>query len=179
MFRRGLLATLIAAAVASSLMGLAACGSSIVGGASPQVVPLTDRDPAVPVAVPRLSGPGDISVGRPSARPTVVNLWASWCGPCKEEMPAVQRFSAANPEVRVVGIAIDDSRDAARQFAREVGVGFPLGFDADDRIGDGYAVSGLPTTLLLDQQGRLASTWAGPVTQADLEQLVAPLTEAG
>ena len=91
----------------------------------------------------------------------------------------MQRFSAANPEVRVVGIAIDDSRDAARQFAREVGVGFPLGFDADDRIGDGYAVSGLPTTLLLDQQGRLASTWAGPVTQADLEQLVAPLTEAG
>ena len=49
----------------------------------------------------------------------------------------------------------------------------------DDRVGDGYGISGLPTTLLLDQQGRLASTWAGPVTQADLERLVAPLMGTG
>jgi cytochrome c biogenesis protein CcmG, thiol:disulfide interchange protein DsbE len=161
-----------------SAIALSGCGSSMVGGAAPEVIPEADRAGATPVTVPRLSGAGALTVGQPDARPTVVNLWASWCGPCKDEMPAVQRFAAANPGVRVVGIAIDDSRDAARQFAREVGVLFPLGLDDDDRIGNGYGISGLPTTLLLDHQGRLASMWAGPVTQADLERLVSPLTSA-
>ena len=90
----------------------------------------------------------------------------------------MQRFAKANPGVRVVGIAIDDAPDAAREFAREVGVTFPLGVDEDDAVGDGYGVSGLPTTLVLDRQGRLAATWAGPVTEAELERLTSSLAGA-
>jgi peroxiredoxin len=78
----------------------------------------------------------------------------------------------------VVGIAIDDAPDSAREFAREVGVTFPLGVDEDDAVGDGYGVSGLPTTLVLDRQGRLAATWAGPVTEAELERLTSSLAGA-
>ena len=158
------------AVIVASAATIAGCGASTIGGV-PEVVPQADRPAAIPVSVPRLSGAGDLSVGRPSARPTVVNLWASWCGPCKEEMPAVQRFARSTPGVRVVGVAIDDAPDAARQFAREVGVTFPLGVDQDDRVGDAYGVTGLPTTLFLDRQGRLAATWAGPVTEAELTRI--------
>ena len=174
---RGIIALVIAPAAAAAVMLAAGCGSSSAGGGAAQVTPPADRPAAVPVSVPRVEGPGDITIGRPGARPTVVNLWASWCGPCKEEMPAVQRFATANPDVRVVGIAIDDAPDAARDFARQVGVKFPLGVDSGDGVGDGYGVTGLPTTFLLDRQGRLASTWAGPVTEADLTTLVSSLGE--
>jgi len=171
------LIALAAAPAAAAVLLAAGCGSTTAGGGAAQVTPAADRPAAVPVSVPRLGGPGDITIGRPGARPTVVNLWASWCGPCKEEMPAVQRFASANPGVRVVGIAIDDAPDAARDFAREVGVTFPLGVDSDDGVGDGYGVTGLPTTFLLDRQGRLASTWAGPVTEENLTTLVSSLGE--
>ena len=168
---------LAAASATTAVLLVAGCGSSSAGGSAAQVTPAADRPAAVPVSVPRIDGPRDLTIGRPGARPTVVNLWASWCGPCKEEMPAVQRFATANPGVRVVGIAIDDAPDAARDFAREVGVKFPLGVDSDDGVGDGYGVTGLPTTFLLDRQGRLASTWAGPVTEDDLTTLVSGLGE--
>lgn len=174
---RGTTALVLAPAVAAVAMLAAGCGSSVAGGGTPQVIPAADRPAAVAVSVPRLESPGEITIGRPGARPTVVNLWASWCGPCKDEMPAVQRFATATPGVRVVGVAIDDAPDAAREFAREVGVRFPLGVDSDDRVGDEFGVTGLPTTLLFDREGRLASTWAGPVTEADLTELVAGLQE--
>lgn len=174
--RRTTALVLSSLALAGSVLAASGCGGS-VSAVTPQVTPAADRPAAVPVSVPRISGTGDLTIGEPTARPTVVNLWASWCGPCKEEMPAVERFAAANPGVRVVGVAIDDAPDAAREFAREVGVSFPLGVDGDDRVGDEYGVTGLPTTLLLDRQGRLASTWAGPVTEADLEGLAAGLAD--
>jgi len=176
--RRSIIALVIAPAAAATMALASGCGSSSAGGAAAQVTPPADRPAAVPVSVPRLDGPGDLTIGRPGARPTVVNLWASWCGPCKEEMPAVQRFATATPGVRVVGIAVDDAPDAAREFAREVGVTFPLGVDSDDGVSDGYGFTGLPTTFLLDKEGRLASTWAGPVTEADLTTLVGSLEEA-
>ncbi len=176
--RARIAAVLATVALCGVGVGLSGCGSSSAGGAAPEVLPDDQRNSPVVVSVPRLNGAGDLVVGRPGARPTVVNLWASWCGPCKEEMPAVQAFADANRGVRVVGIAIDDAPDAAREFAREVGVTFPLGVDEDDAMGDGYGVTGLPTTFVLDAAGRLAATWAGPVTRAELERLTAPLVGA-
>lgn len=170
--------SLIAFAIVPVLALAAGCGTTSAGGADPDVTPPGAREPAARLSVPALDGDGTLAVGAPNARPTVVNMWASWCGPCKEEMPAVQRFADANPGVRVVGIAVDDSPDAARDFAREVGVTFPLGVDEDDAVGDGYGVTGLPTTLVLDRSGRLAATWAGPVTEAELGRLTASLAGA-
>lgn len=135
------------------------------------MLPEAEREPAARITVPALRGAGTISVGAPSARPTVLNLWASWCGPCREEMPEVQRFATSHPDVRVVGVAINDSPDAAVEFATEVGVRFPLGIDQGDRVADAHGVTGLPMTLILDRRGRVAATWAGPITAADLERL--------
>lgn len=174
---RSAIAVVVGSAVAAaSAAALAGCGGSVIGGV-PEVLPPADRPAAVPVSVPRLSGGGDMAIGSPGARPTVVNLWASWCGPCRDEMPEVQRFAQANRGVRVVGVAIDDAPESARRFAREVGVTFPLAVDDRDRMGRAYGVTGLPTTLFLDRQGRLAATWAGPVTEAELARISAGLAD--
>ena len=165
----------IALCCVPALAPLAGCGASSAGGTDPAIVAAASREAAANVSVPALSGTGRISVGAPNARPTVVNMWASWCGPCRQEMPAVQRFATTHPDVRVVGVAVNDQIDDARAFAKEVGVRFPLGFDADHQVADAYAVSGLPTTVVLDRQGRLAATWPGPVTDADLTRLTSSL----
>jgi thiol-disulfide isomerase/thioredoxin len=160
-----------AVCLVSALVPLAGCGGSSGGGSDPAVLAPGSREAAANLEVPALVGAGRIAVGAPNARPTVVNMWASWCGPCREEMPAVQRFASTHPDVRVIGVAVNDQIDDARAFAKEVGVRFPLGFDADHQVADAYAVSGLPTTVVLDRQGRLAATWPGPVTDADLARL--------
>lgn len=165
-------ARLVTLAIVVSLVTVVSgCGTSGAGGGSADVLSETEREPAARLAVPALRGAGMISIGVPSARPTVLNLWASWCGPCREEMPAVQRFARSHPGVRVVGVAINDAPDAAREFATEVGVRFPLGVDQGNRVADAYGVSGLPMTLIFDRRGRVAATWAGPITAADLERL--------
>jgi thiol-disulfide isomerase/thioredoxin len=143
----------------------------IVGSAGANVSTLAGSGSSTPFA----EGAGTLAVGVPGPRPTVINMWASWCGPCREEMPAVQRFASTHPDVRVVGVAVNDQTDDARAFAKEVGVQFPLAFDADHQVADAYAVSGLPTTIVLDREGRLAATWPGPVTDADLTRLTSAL----
>ena len=170
---------LVALALVPTAAGIAGCGASVGGESAAQLVPTAERESAAHLAVPALEGAGTLAVGVPGPRPTVVNMWASWCGPCRKEMPDVQRFAASHPGVRVVGVAVNDSVDDARAFAREVGVTFPLGFDRGDAVADAYAVSGLPTTVVLDREGRLAATWPGPVTSSDLARLTAQLVARG
>jgi thiol-disulfide isomerase/thioredoxin len=101
----------------------------------------------------------------------VLNFWASWCVPCRTEMPEFDRFATAHPEVTVIGVAVEDTEEAARAFAAEVGVGYPLGLD--DSIGDLYPRLGLPTTYVI-RQGVVVSKSDGALTFADLEALTSP-----
>ncbi len=162
-------------ALIPALALVAGCGTSSLGGGASDIVPSTSREPAAHLTVPALADQGTLAVGVPAARPTVVNMWASWCGPCRKEMPALQRFAAGHPGVRVIGVAVNDQMNDARAFATAVGVRFPLGFDIDHEVADAYAVTGLPTTVILDRQGRVAVTWPGPISAAELDRLTAQL----
>jgi thiol-disulfide isomerase/thioredoxin len=120
-------------------------------------------------------GGGRLDLGRAPGVPTVVNLWASWCGPCRDELPLVQQLSAAaGDRLRVVGVVSKDGRPQARAFAADAGATFPSAFDAQGDLMTKLGLRGLPYTYLLDAHGAVVYTQVGPVTSEDqLRALVA------
>jgi len=157
---RALLASLAALALAV----LTACDASD----ATRPAPPEDRRAAPELVLPRLDGPGRLRLAEYRGRPVVVNFWASWCGPCREEMPMLARFAQGQRRVAVLGVAVNDAPSDSRAFAREAGVRFPLGVDRDAATAGRFGVSGLPVTVFVDAQGRVVRTVAGPVDEADL-----------
>jgi thiol-disulfide isomerase/thioredoxin len=103
--------------------------------------------------------------------PLVVNFFASWCAPCREELPAFQRL-ADSGRVRVVGVATDDRRSASLALATDLGVSFPTLFDAGGELRRSRGVSALPLTLFIDAGGEVTS-YSGPaLTDETLVNLV-------
>lgn len=105
-------------------------------------------------------------------RPVILNLWASWCGPCREEMPALDAVAAANPGVFLIGVAVDDDPGAARRFAGEVGVSYALAIDEDDAVGSRYPSPGLPATFFIDSEGQIVRIAFGGVTEEQVQELI-------
>ena len=95
-------------------------------------------------------------------RPLLINLWASWCGPCREEMPALDQAAVANPEVAFVGIAVLDREEQARQFLAEVAIGFPTALDRNGEVAEALGVIGLPVTLIV-VDGEVVDEYRGPL----------------
>jgi peroxiredoxin len=102
----------------------------------------------------------------------VLNFWASWCLPCADEMPALEKFYQAHREqgVMVIGINVGESADNARAFAHKVGVTFPIALDADASIATRYGARGLPMTVMIDRAGFIRWSYLGQVSLALLEQ---------
>jgi thiol-disulfide isomerase/thioredoxin len=105
-------------------------------------------------------------------RPLFLNLWATWCGPCRAEMPILQDASEAHPEVRFVGVAIEDSERSVADFVAEIGVTYNIGLDDDNVVRDAYPTLGMPTTFLIDPGGSIAKTHIGIVTAETVEELL-------
>jgi thiol-disulfide isomerase/thioredoxin len=111
-------------------------------------------------------------------KPTVVNLWASWCPPCRREMPALQQAQAENPDVNVV--FVNQGEEPAVVVAFLDRQGLPLGnvlIDTQGSVGAAMGHSALPVTLFFDDQGSLAGTRVGELSPATLAQRLASLRE--
>ena len=87
----------------------------------------------------------------------MLNFWASWCGPCRWEMPAFERIAKefSDKEVVFVGLAVADRLQDASKFADRVGVTYPLALDRTGRIAVAYDVRSLPTTFFIDKEGQI------------------------
>ncbi len=139
----------------------------------------TDEPSADGSALPDVSfdcpGGGELDLARAPGVPTVLNLWGSWCPPCREELPLLQEFAdAAGERVRVVGLISKDGVPQADSFAADAGVTFPSAYDRDGRLMDELGVNVLPFTYLVDADGALVFTKVGSIASVDeLRALVA------
>jgi peroxiredoxin len=132
-------------------------------------------------------GRGAISAVRLSdyrGRVVVLNFWASWCGPCRQEMPEFQaEYARRGRDGGVVILAIDalslDSREAADRFIEDMGVTFPVAFDATGDVLERYRVRGLPSTFFIDRDGIVRGATFGPVFAGLLTEGIAKAEGGG
>ncbi|MEX0756612.1 MAG: TlpA disulfide reductase family protein [Acidimicrobiia bacterium] len=106
-------------------------------------------------------------------RPVVLNLWASWCIPCREEIPELSAFADANPDHVVIGVSVDVSASEAQAMVDELQPRYLVGIDATGRIRDRYPSVGMPFTVVIDARGAIRWSKAGGVTALELSQATA------
>jgi cytochrome c biogenesis protein CcmG/thiol:disulfide interchange protein DsbE len=116
----------------------------------------------------RLDGKGDLSIASLRGKTVVLNFWASWCGPCRDEMPLLQAGSKRWQGKNVVFVGIDakDVRDYARKFLARYGVTYPNVYDGKGSTIGRYGVTGYPETYFIDTTGKVRYRIAGPVQDA-------------
>jgi len=140
--------------------------------------------PAPPMAFTTFNGQR-FDLQELQGKPVVINFWASWCGPCRQEATVLERLwqTYGDSDVVFVGVDIQDSEKDARAFISEFGVSYPNGMDADGRISIDYGVIGIPVTFLVDRDGVVARRWVGGVRQSQitpwLDELVAGIAPSG
>lgn len=144
--------------------------------ARPAAVPAQPGDAMPAITLPDVEGTA-VDFARFRGRPLVINVWASWCGPCVEEMPMLAAFADAQPGdgVQVVGLAID-TPDGVRDFLQRVPVTYPIVIeqpapdDASVRLGNAQGL--LPYTVLVDADGKIVKQKLGPFAAGEIERWV-------
>jgi cytochrome c biogenesis protein CcmG/thiol:disulfide interchange protein DsbE len=157
-----------------AVVGLLAFGLISKGSAKIAV-----GEPAPDRVLPSLPGPGNGSLAAYRGSWVLVNLWASWCIPCREEAPVLERFYKRNRDhdTIVLGINVQDNEGDAVAFLREHPTSYPQLRSVGDERSDAFGSTGVPENFLVDPRGRLALIWRGPVDDRFLAERVLPLIE--
>ena len=135
-------------------------------------VPEGDTLPQITLSC--LGHPGsDVALDHLTGRPTLVNLWATWCGPCREEMPLLQdAFARYGQQIRFLGVDTQDDPAAAASFAADLHVRYPQVVDPDGRLLDALGARGLPVALAVDANGRIVDRVVGQLSTDGLATLI-------
>ena len=105
--------------------------------------------------------------------PVVLNFWATWCPPCRTELPELQAASQEYAgQIAIVGVDQAEPSEVVQSFAQEMGLTFSIPLDTQAQVSRDYGVRSLPTTFFIDRQGIIRQIQAGPVTGATLAQLL-------
>ena len=128
--------------------------------------------------LPCLVGGQDVSLDDLGDRPVLLNLWASWCAPCREEMPLLQAAYERNGDrVGFLGVITEDTRSAAASLLADLDVTYAHVVDQDKELLTELAVPGLPVTLAVAADGRILDRQIGQASAARLDELVSVLME--
>jgi cytochrome c biogenesis protein CcmG/thiol:disulfide interchange protein DsbE len=124
-----------------------------------------------------LVGGGQVTLSELRGKVILINLWTSWCPPCRSEMPAIQRVYESNRErgleVLAINMTYQDSETAAVEFAREHGLTFPILLDRTGTVGYQYQLRSLPTTFFVDRQGVIRHViLGGPMSEVTLQTTI-------
>jgi cytochrome c biogenesis protein CcmG/thiol:disulfide interchange protein DsbE len=127
-----------------------------------------------------LLGGGQVTLSTLRGKVVLVNLWASWCPPCRAEMPAIEKiyrtFKPQGLEVLAVNMTNQDSETAAAAFIQELGLTFPIPLDRNGEVGARYALRGLPSSYFIDRKGIIRSVVVGgPMSEALIQSKVEEL----
>lgn len=127
-----------------------------------------------------LLGGGEVKLSDLRGKPVVVNLWASWCPPCRAEMPAIEKVFRDYMDLGLVVLGVNttnqDSEANAAAFVREFGLTFPIPLDRDGSVSVRYALRGLPTTFFIDRMGIIRSVVVGgPMSETVIRSKVEDL----
>jgi cytochrome c biogenesis protein CcmG, thiol:disulfide interchange protein DsbE len=136
-----------------------------------------EREPAPPLELPRLSGVGTESLQDYRGKIVVLNFWASWCKPCRQESPLLDRWHERMKSRggTVLGVDSLDIVGDARDFISEFELGYPMLRDKDGETRESFGIVGFPETFVIDRRGRIAAVRRGPVDDAFMRSQVAPL----
>lgn len=120
-----------------------------------------------------VEGQPDVDLAQVRGRPALVNFWASWCIPCRKEMPAFEAvYERVSGRVAFLGVNHQDSRQLALQFLGETGVRYPSGYDPDGRVAASFGLFGLPSTIFISPAGKIVERRTGPFTEHDLQATI-------
>jgi len=166
-----------------ALVGLLAYGVSSQGvdDSIERGLQAGERPPAPPLEAPRLGAEGSSSLAAYRGQVVVLNYWASWCVPCREESPLLERWHR-RIEPRggtVLGVDALDVTSDALAFVREYGLSYPMLRDTEGRTAEEFGVAQYPETFVIDRRGRIAAVRRGPVDEAFMRREVEPLLNGG
>jgi thiol-disulfide isomerase/thioredoxin len=127
----------------------------------------------------RLGG-GDIALNELRGHDVLVNVWATWCGPCRREMPALERLARAQ-NGRLLVVAIDQGEDptAVKPYTKRFGVTFPVGLDADQQVGTLLHLVGMPSSFFVDRAGVIRDAVDGEMTYDTMKAKAQTLVAGG
>ena len=131
------------------------------------------------IVLPQLDGEL-VSLDAFKGQVVIVNFWASWCGPCRAEMPTLERLyqieQTRGLTVLAVNSTFQDDQTNVAQMRRDLGLSFPILLDYEGTVGHRYGVRMLPTTFIIDRQGVIRQVlFGGPLSEASLRNAVEPL----
>jgi len=177
----------------AGLAALAGCGSDgrvepaaeagfVQGGGVVTVVDADEREPAPPFSGRTLDG-GQFDLAEQAGSVVVLNVWGSWCAPCRAEAPAFAAVAEETTDdgVVFVGVNTRDTETAAKAFEAEFAVPYPSVVDSDGRrllaFRDTLPPAAIPSTLVVDRDGDMAARVVGPITETSLRDLVTTIAE--
>jgi cytochrome c biogenesis protein CcmG/thiol:disulfide interchange protein DsbE len=167
---------------AAALVGLLAYGLTTTGTDTTldDAMARGERvEPPADAALPRLGGGGTASLADYKGKVVLVNVWASWCEPCRDELPLIEK---AHKRLRsrggtVLGIDVKENSGAALKAVDEFGLTFPNLRDRDGSFVRKWGQTGYPENFVIDRQGRVAAVRRYPVTQEWLDETLPPLLD--
>ncbi|MFF5995601.1 TlpA disulfide reductase family protein [Lysinibacillus sp. KU-BSD001] len=124
--------------------------------------------------LPNLQGE-EVNLSDYKGQIVILNFWATWCPPCKEEMPHMQSFYEKQDDIEIVAVnltSMDVGLDKVKQFVDAYGLTFPILLDEEDIVGQQYGIITIPTTYIIDREGKVFQEIVGAVDEQMLEEMI-------
>lgn len=152
--------------------------TAILTGTNRSATPIPDRvrvGETAPDFTAETLGGDPVTLSSLGGQVVAVNFWATWCVPCRTEMPALQAASEANDNLTIVAVNVGERERPVSEFVDELGLTFTIALDPSEDISNLYGVRGLPVTVWIDPDGMVRFEHIGGLTAAQIDQYIAEL----